>query len=131
MVYPLALAEERLGEPGGKLRGGASEASGAHGLRYRHTIQAYHTDTIQAYRTDTQYKLTVPTHNTSLPHRHTIQAYRADTQYKLTAPILGSFWDHVETFWDHVWIIFGSFWDHFNQTLLKENKQIEIPRFRA
>merc|ERR1712167_259659 len=37
-------------------------------------------------RTDTQYKLTAPTHNTSLPHRHTIQAYRIDTQYKLTVP---------------------------------------------
>ena len=30
-------------------------------------------------RTDTQYKLTVPTRNTSLLYRHSIQAYRTDT----------------------------------------------------
>merc|ERR1739841_140729 len=44
---------KRPGPLGQGAQRGASEASGAHGHRYRHTIQAYHTDTIQAYRTDT------------------------------------------------------------------------------
>ena len=58
-------------------------------LPYRHTVQAYRTDTqykltvpthntrLPHFSLDAQCKLTVPTHNTSLPYRHTIQACRA------------------------------------------------------
>ena len=56
-LYPEGKVHRALGR--GAQRG-ASEANGAHGLRYRHTIQAYHTDTLQAYRTDTCLLYTSP-----------------------------------------------------------------------